>query len=243
MQTYFSISKFLFILLVCLISLIKGLFKAFPYFDSYQALKERERLIEFAEKAPSVIINAPPRMGKTLLLSVVCRGLPKGYTKKVGFASNIPDAKALSHNDFNWWGKVGKEASTDLVEYFFVDEINYIIKGNEHQKNTKYNMGVPFLQQIIGHINKRLWISATREGHVGIDSRDLVNYHAEVYGLKHLMFWEGSEYSTLLVKFHDQTGKFVDSFNILIDHDSDFKLYNSFWLKNMKFFRDGKTLK
>jgi len=92
-------SKLIILLSVCLIAFFDDLLKRYPFHLYEKALKERNRLLEVAQHFPSVIVLAPPRMGKTLLLSIVARCLPQGFTKKLGFASNIPDAISASHND------------------------------------------------------------------------------------------------------------------------------------------------
>jgi len=63
-------------------------------------------------------------MGKTLLMSVLARLLPRGI-KKVGFVSNIPDAEMISYADIDFRSKVPKKDTFRIRKYFFIDETNF----------------------------------------------------------------------------------------------------------------------
>jgi hypothetical protein len=87
------------------------------------------------------MVSADVGKGKTLLLSILARHLPHGI-KKVGFVSNVPDAKLLSYNDLNFDEPVPEIETYNIPKYYFGDEMNFLIEGTSFIENRIYHKGV-----------------------------------------------------------------------------------------------------
>jgi hypothetical protein len=87
------------------------------------------------------VISADVGQGKTLLLSILARHLPRGI-KKLGFVSNIPDAELISYNDINFDEPIPEMDNYRIPKYYFLDETNFYIDGVNFTKNRLYHQGV-----------------------------------------------------------------------------------------------------
>lgn len=211
-----------------------GICYRWPWGKLYEAYLQRKKLLEFAEGVNMAIISSQVGKGKTLLLSILARHLPIGI-KKVGFVSNVPDAELLSYNDINFDEPISKMDSFRIPKYFFLDETNFYIDGVEVYKNRIYHRGAAYFLQISRHHQVRLWISATRDNHVWVAVRGMVNYYIRLGGLEFLMNIGSFFFHTLKVQFYDGE-ELKKEFNILISN-LDFGLYDSYWLKDTSYFR------
>jgi hypothetical protein len=81
-----------------------------------------------------------------------------------------------------------------------------------------------------------LWISATRDNHVWVAVRQIVNYYVKLGGLKPLLNIAGFNFFTLNIQFYSQSGELAKEFDIAISN-LDFNLYDSYWLKDTSYFR------
>ena len=102
---------------------------------------ERKRLFDFAQDVHMAMVSADVGKGKTLLLSILAKNLPHGI-KKVGFVSNVPDAKLLSYNDLNFDEPIPEMENYNIPKYYFVDEVNFLIEGTSFIENRIYHKGV-----------------------------------------------------------------------------------------------------
>lgn len=215
---------------------IAGIFDSYPLDLYLKAKADRKRLFEFAETVHMAVVSADVGMGKTLLFSILADNLGKGCKKKISFVSNARGCELLSYKDLNWYEKIPRSESYRIPKYFFLDETNFYMDGVEYQNNRKYHKGVAQYLQIIRHHKAKLWISATRDNHVWVAIRKIVNYHVRLGGLEKLFTLFGMKYFTLKVDFYKQSGELKESFNILIS-EIDFNLYDSYWLKDTSYFR------
>ena len=218
-----------------------GLLFNHDWISFLQAYWERKKLIEFAQKkVKAAVIQADIGMGKTLLMSVLARLLPRGI-KKVGFVSNIPDAEMISYADIDFRSKVPKKDTFRIRKYFFIDETNFWIEGVNIKENREYHAGVEELLQISRHHRTHTWISATRGNHVWVAMREILNYYVELGGVEPLFNFRSYQFFTLRVKFYSQKWELKKEFNILISN-LDFDLYDSYWLKDTSYWRiaDGE---
>ena len=98
-------------------------------------------MVEFAKTIHSAQVIASPGQGKTLLLSIIARGIKEGI-KKTGFISNIPDANYITYNDLNLNEPTTEFENINIPKYFFLDEINLYVEGIAFAKNRKQHEGV-----------------------------------------------------------------------------------------------------
>ncbi|WNE41201.1 MAG: hypothetical protein mread185_000658 [Mycoplasmataceae bacterium] len=191
-----------YLLAVCL-SLVAGFLYHYNLLIFLAAYWQRRKLIEFAEGVHAAVIQADIGKGKTLLMSVLARHLPRGI-KKVGFISNIPDAEMITYNDINFDEKVPKKDTFRIRKYFFIDETNFWIEGVNVKENRETHAGVADLLQISRHHRIHTWISATRGNHVWIAMREILNYYVELGGVEPLFNFRSYQFFTLRVRFFSQ---------------------------------------
>ena len=222
-------------ILSAVLALIVGFFYHYNFIVLAVSYWQRKKLIEFAQGVHAAVIQADIGKGKTLLLSILARHLPRGI-KKVGFVSNIPDAQLLSYSDINFQEKISLKDTYRIPKYFFLDETNFWIDGVQVRANREYHDGVANLLQIARHQRIHLWISATRGNHVWIAMREIVNYYIKLGGIKKLFNLGRFHFYTLRVEFYSQSWELEKVFNILFSN-LDFDLYDSYWLKDTSHWR------
>jgi hypothetical protein len=216
-------------------ALVAGFLYHYNWIVFLAAFWQRRKLINFAQGVHAAVIQADIGKGKTLLLSILARHLPRGI-KKVGFVSNVPDARLLSYEDINFQEKVPLKDTYRIPKYFFLDETNFWIEGVQVRANREYHDGVANLLQIARHHRIHLWISATRGNHVWIAMREIVNYYIKLGGVEPLFNLGRFHFYTLRVEFYNQSWELTKVFNILVSN-LDFDLYDSYWLKDTSHWR------
>lgn len=219
---------------ITLIFTIAGFFWRYNWYKVILAVIAREKMIEFAKTIHSAQVIGSPGSGKTLLLSVIARGITEGI-KKTGFVSNIPDATFISYNDLNLNEAVPELENFNIPKYLFLDEINSYIEGIAFTANRKQHEGVESLFMWLRHLNIHVWASGQRINQVWVAVRDITNYVVIPRKPQKLFtffsFWLG----TLKIDYFVD-GQLEHSFTILITN-LDFDLYDSYWLKNLRHFR------
>lgn len=221
--------------LVFLVGTIIGIFYNFNWITYIIALLERRKLLNFAEnEVHSAIILGDIGKGKTLLMSIICRGIRNGI-KKTGFVNNIRDAELLSYSDINIYESKLLRDTYRIPKYYFMDEANLYIRGNDYKSARQYHKGVSHFLAFSRHFGIRLWMTAQRGGQVWIEMREIVNYYVKLGTMKHLFDLGEKRFFTLPVEFYSQSGQLEKSFTILVSN-LDFDLYDSYWLKDISHF-------
>lgn len=151
-----------------LAGLIIGFFYHFNWLAALMGMWQRHKLINFAENdVHAAIIIGDIGRGKTLLMSILARGIKHGI-KKVGFINNIRDAEPLSYSDINIHESKYVRDTYNMPKYFFLDEGNLYIKGNDFRRNRVIHAGVSLFLAWSRHFGVRFWMTAQRSGQAWI---------------------------------------------------------------------------
>ena len=221
--------------LIFLGGIIIGIFYNYNWIAYIVGLLERRKLINFAEnEVHSAIILGDIGKGKTLLMSIICRGIKNGI-KKAGFVNNIRDAELLSYSDINLYEPKEIKDTYRVPKYYFLDEANLYIRGNDYKSARQYHKGVSHFLAFSRHLGVRLWMTAQRGGQVWIEMREIVNYYVKLGKMKNLFDIGEKRYFTLPVEFYNQSFQLEKEFNILVS-SLDFNLYDSYWVKDISHF-------
>jgi hypothetical protein len=215
--------------------LVAGILYKYPFLKLIIAQMERKKFIEFSKGVHMAVVSADVGKGKTLLLSILARSIKRSI-KKIGFVSNVADAQLVGYNDINFEEPIPEKETYRLPKHYFLDEMNFMIEGVNFRENQLYHKGVAWLLQILRHHKMHVWMSGTRDNHIWVQVRQMMNYYIKLGGLKPLMNLGRFQFSTQRVQFYSQTWELEQEFNILISN-LDFELYDSYWLGNTRYFR------